>query len=140
MEFRTSTYSLLLGGAILSGALVLTGCSSGSTSGSGVSASASALAAAQNACGQRPSTSGDIYVRTIAPGVLPQAQELASKWGWDSTTSKCLTSVQYVIANAPQTSGACTQVAYVADNPGYHMHAASAPKLKHVIAETGPAC
>jgi len=140
VEVRTSTYSLLLGGAILSGALVLTGCSSGSTGGTGVSASASALAAAQSACGQRPSPSGDIYVRTIAPGVVPQVQELVSKWGWDSTTSKCMTSAQFVIENAPQSVGRCTQVAYVADNPGYHMHATSAPKLKHVFAQTGPAC
>lgn len=140
MQVRTSTRSWLLGGAILSGALVLTGCASSGSTGGGVSASASAIAAAANACGQRPSTSGDIYVRTIAPGLLPQVQELAGKWGWDSTTSKCLTSVQYVIATAPQAAGTCTQVAYVADNPGYHMHAASPPKLQHLVAETGPGC
>jgi hypothetical protein len=67
-------------------------------------------------------------------------QELAGKWGWDSTTNTCVTTVQYVIAHAPQSSGVCTQVAYVADNPGYHMHAVSAPRLKHVVAETGPGC
>jgi hypothetical protein len=141
VEVRISTRSWLLGGAILSGALVLTGCaSSGSAGGSSASASASAIAAAQNACGNRPNASGDIYVRTIASGGLPQVQELAGKWGWDSTSNKCVTSVQYVIAHASRTSGVCTQVAYVADNPGYHMHAASPARLKHVVAETGPGC
>jgi hypothetical protein len=67
-------------------------------------------------------------------------QELAGKRGWDSTTNKCVTSVQYVIGHAPETSGVCTLVAHVADNPGYHMHAASPPRLKHVAAETGPGC
>jgi len=141
VEVRISRCSWLLGGAILSGALLLAGCSSGgSGNGGGVSASSSAIAAAQSACGQRPQASGNIYVRTIAPGVLPAVQEIGGKWGWDSTANKCLTSVQYVIATAPQMTGVCTQVAYVADNPGYHMHASSAPRLKHVIAETGPAC
>jgi hypothetical protein len=139
VEVRISTCSWLLGGAILSGALLLTGCaSSGSAGGGGASASADAITAAQNACGQRPSPSGDIYVRTIAPGLLPQVQQLADKWGWDA--NKCLTSVQFVLAHAPQRGGSCTQVAYVADNPGYHRHAASAPRLKHVVAETGPGC
>jgi hypothetical protein len=141
VEVRISRCSWLLGGAILSGALLLTGCAgSGSSGGGGASASASAIAAAQNACGKRPAASGHIYVRTIASGVLPQVQELGGGWGWDSASNKCVTSVQYVIAHAPQETGVCTQVAYVTDNPGYRMHAASAPRLKHVVAETGPGC
>jgi hypothetical protein len=140
VEVRISTGSWLLGGAILSGALLLTGCAgSGSAGGGGASASPKPLTAAQ-ACGERPSASGDIYVWTTTPGVLPQVQVLNGKWGWDSTTSKCVTSVQFVMAHAPKAAGNCTQVGYVADNPGYHMHGASAPKLKHVVAETGPAC
>ena len=33
-----------------------------------------------------------------------------------------------------------TQIAYVADNPGYHSHATTAPPLVHVFAHAGPAC
>jgi hypothetical protein len=138
VEVRISACSWLLGGAILSGALVLTGCAS-SGSGGGGGASAKPTTAAE-ACGNRPSASGNIYVRTIAPGMLPEVQELTGGWGWDSTTNKCVTSLQYAIANAPQATGYCTQVAYVADNPGFHAHGASAPRLKHVVAQTGPGC
>jgi hypothetical protein len=143
VEVRISRCSWLLGGAVLAGALLLTGCaSSGSSGGGGASASAStsAIQAAQNACGKRPAASGKIYVRTIASGELPQVQELGGGWGWDSSSNKCVTSVQYVITHASQGTGVCTQVAYVADNPGYHMHSASAPRLKHVVAEAGPGC
>lgn len=138
MEVRISTCSWLLGGAILSGALLLTGCAGGGSTG-GAGASPKPITAAQ-ACGERPNASGNIYVWTSAPGMLPQVQVLDGKWGWDSTSNKCVTSVQFVIAHAPQTAGTCTQVGYVADNPGYHEHGISAPRLKHVFAEAGPAC
>jgi hypothetical protein len=76
----------------------------------------------------------------IQPGISPQAQELGGEWNWDYITDKCLTSVQFMIAAAPHTPGTCTQVGYVADNPGYNVNATSAPALKNVVAQTGPAC
>jgi hypothetical protein len=95
---------------------------------------------AADACDNRRDASGDIYVRMIQPGISSQAQELGGEWRWDSTINKCLTSVQLMIATAPHTPGTCTQVGYVVDNPGYNVNAASAPPLKNVVAETGPAC
>jgi hypothetical protein len=76
----------------------------------------------------------------ITPGQPPEAQELGGEWRWDFTTNRCLTSVQFMIATAPVTDGNCTQVGYVADNPGYNVNAVSAPPLKNVVAEAGPAC
>lgn len=99
-----------------------------------------AIQTAADACDNRPDASGDIYVRMIQPGTSAQAQELGGEWRWDYTTSKCLTSVQLMIATAPHTPGTCTQVGYVADNPGYNLNAASAPPLKNVVTQTGPAC
>ena len=68
--------------------------------------------------------SGDIYVRMITPGESPVAQELGGEWVWNSVSHKCLTSVQMMIATAPQGSGNCTQIGYAADNPGYACQAA----------------
>jgi hypothetical protein len=75
-----------------------------------------------------------------SPGVAPVAQRLGGNWIWDKTTSKCLTSVQMMIASAPQIAGNCTQVGYVVDNPGYNPDATPARRLKHVAAQSGPAC
>jgi hypothetical protein len=99
-----------------------------------------ATQSAADACDNRPDASGDIYVRMITPGVPAQAQELGGEWRWDSATSKCLTSVQLMIATAPQTAGNCTQVGYVADNPEYDPNATPAKPLENIVAQTGPAC
>jgi Protein of unknown function (DUF2510) len=95
---------------------------------------------AEDACSARPMASGDIYVRMIVPGVAPVAQELGGEWVWDVSSGKCLTSVQMMIAAAPQVSGNCTQVGYAADNPGYDPNATPAAPLAEVAAESGPAC
>jgi hypothetical protein len=92
-----------------------------------------------NACNNRPS-SGDIYLRMITPGTSPRAQERGGEWRWDDTMNKCLSSVQLMMATAPQSAGNCTQVSYVADNPGYNPSATVAAPLTHVVAQTGPAC
>jgi hypothetical protein len=63
----------------------------------------------------------------------------AANEGWNATLKKCLTSAQMMIATAPGVTGACTQVGDVADNPGYDVNAASAPPLKTVAAQAGPA-
>jgi hypothetical protein len=76
----------------------------------------------------------------IQPGEAPAAQQLGGEWQWDNTTDKCLTAVQWDIATAPRSSGNCTQVGYVADNPGYDVNATVAPPLTHVVAQAGPAC
>ena len=103
------------------------------------SASPKGITTARDACNER-SASADIYVRTVAPGLSPKAKRLGGKWGWDHVTSKCLTSVQYAVATAPLGAGHCTQVGYVADNPGYNANATPAPPLAHVAAQAGPAC
>jgi len=114
-----------------------------SSSASQVSTSAApakALAKAEDACGKRPLASGDIYVRMIQPGQAPVAQELGGEWEWNAALGKCLTSVQMIIATAPRIAGTCTQVGYIADNPGYNPDADVAAPLKHVAAQVGPAC
>jgi hypothetical protein len=111
-----------------------------SSAASSASATLDAAAKAADACSKRPPASGEIYVRTVASGGSPQAQRLGGGWAWDHTSNKCLTSAQMVIATAPLSSGDCTQVGYVADNPGYDPNAASAAALTHVAAHAGPAC
>lgn len=104
------------------------------------SAKPNATSKAADACDSRPWASGDIYVRMLSPGVQWEAQELGGEWSWDYTTGKCLTSVQLMIATAPQVPGSCPQVGYVADNPRYNANANAAAPLKNVVAESGPAC
>ena len=113
---------------------------SSSHSASKASAGSKKLTAKEDACDKRPAASGDIYVRMVTPGVSPQAQELGGEWRWDSAAKKCLTSVQLTVATAPLTHGNCTQVGYVADNPGYDVNARVAPRLTHLVAQAGPAC
>jgi hypothetical protein len=98
------------------------------------------VSAAATACDNRQNASGDIYVRIIAPGEAPVAQELGGEWRWDYATNMCLTSVQFTIAGVPQTAGNCTQVGYVTDNPGYNPNATPAKPLNQVVAQSGPAC
>ena len=76
----------------------------------------------------------------ISPGVPAEAQQLGGEWRWDVATGKCLTSVQMMISTAPTSAGNCTQVGYVADNPGYDPNATPAKPLTHVAAQAGPAC
>jgi hypothetical protein len=104
------------------------------------SATSKTISAAEKACDKRADASGDIYVRMIQPGQAPIAQELGGEWVWNVSLHKCLTSVQMMIATAPQSQGTCTQVGYVADNPGYDVNADTAAPLKNVVAQTGPAC
>jgi hypothetical protein len=95
---------------------------------------------AEAACAARGFASGDIYVRWTDPGVPWTAQELGGEWVWNVALGKCLTSVQMEIAASPPGAGNCTQVGYVAENPGYDVNATPAPPLEDVAAETGPAC
>jgi len=104
------------------------------------SATSKAIDDAANACDNRPDASGDIYVRMVPPGVPAQAQELGGEWRWNSSLGKCQTSVQLMISTAPISAGNCTQVGYVADNPGYDPNATPAAPLKNVAAQAGPAC
>jgi hypothetical protein len=105
-----------------------------------VQAAKKASTAEADACYKRPWTSGDIYVRMIRRGRPPHARELGGKWEWNHASSKCETSVQMMISTAPMTGGNCTQVGYVADNPGYDPNATPAARLKKVVALAGPAC
>ena len=92
------------------------------------------------ACDARPDASGDIYVWIKTPGVQPLAQELGGEWRWNSATHTCQTSVQLMLSAAPTSPGNCTQVGYVADNPGYDPDATPAKPLKIIAGEIGPAC
>jgi hypothetical protein len=155
----------LLAGAVFAGTLLVSGCSGGGSvsvgsaqpastaaattvasskaaanAGAAPTASSKAVSAAQKGCGARATTSGRIYVRMILPGQTPIAQELGGERVWNRTLRKCLTSVQMIIAAAPKIAGSCTQVGYVADNPGYDANAAVAAPLKRVVAQSGPAC
>ncbi len=76
----------------------------------------------------------------IQPGEDPVAQEIGDESTWNAVLNKCLTGVQMIIAAAPRVPGTCTQVGYVADNPGYDVNADSAPPLDNVVAQVGPAC
>jgi hypothetical protein len=100
----------------------------------------SKIDAESNACDNRPNASGDIYVWMLVPGVQAEAQELGGEWRWDYGSNKCLTSVQLTLAAAPTNPGTCTQVGYVADNPGYDVNATPAKRLKVFAGEVGPAC
>jgi hypothetical protein len=111
-----------------------------SSAASRASATSRTIAKAEDACYKRPPASGDIYVRMVTPGVSPQAQQLGGGWVWNHTSNKCLTSVQMVMATAPLSSGSCTQVGYVADNPGYDPNATVAAPLMHVVVQKGSAC
>ena len=91
-------------------------------------------------CDDRKNASGDIYVRMKTRGTATVAQELGGEWRWDYSTGKCLTSVQLMIATAPQVPGSCTWVGYVADNRGYHVNATPARPLRNVAASSGSAC
>ena len=136
-------------GAALAATLLLSSCAASSAAGdtaspssaaSSSSATSQATAKAADACDNRPNASGDIYVRMISPGVPAETQQLGGEWRWDVATGKCLTSAQMMIATAPTSAGNCTQVGYVADNPGYDPNATPAKPLTHVAAQAGPAC
>ena len=100
----------------------------------------SKLDAEENACDNRTNASGDIYVWLLVPRTQAVAQELGGEWRWDSETNKCLPSVQLMLAATPTNPGTCTQVGYVADNPGYDVNATPARRLKVLAGERGPAC
>jgi hypothetical protein len=76
----------------------------------------------------------------LSPGTQWIAQQLGGEWTWNATLHKCLTSVQMTIATAPWSSGNCTQVGYVAQNPGYDPNATVAAPLTHIAKQAGPAC
>src|SRR5712691_2108699 len=141
----------LLASAVIVGTLLASGCSGGgsvsagnaqpaSSAAAAPAASSKAVSAAQKGCGTRATSSGRIYVRMILPGQTAIAQELGAERVWNRTLHKCLTSVQMIIAAAPKIAGSCTQVGYVADNPGYNANAAIAAPLRKVVAQAGPAC
>jgi hypothetical protein len=47
---------------------------------------------------------------------------------------------ELMVVTAPQAKGNCTQIAYVANNPGYDSHTSPALSLHHAVVQTGPAC
>lgn len=140
--------TLAAAAALAAAALLVSGCASTPTSSPAPGARTSTAAAhaarsktaAINACYKRPWATGQIYVRTVVPGLATTAQEYGGEWSWDYTTGQCTDSADMMIETAPTGPGYCTQVALAADNPGYDAGAAPAAPLKHLIDSAGPAC
>jgi hypothetical protein len=114
-------------------ALTLTACGS-----SAPSASKSATSSAESACQNKSPASGDIYVWEESPGVEPMAHQLGGGWVWNHSLNRCQTSVQFMIATAPNGPADCTEIGYVADNPGYNPNADPAHPPKHIADKSGP--
>lgn len=142
--------------AALAAAVSLAACSSGAASTATAAtavhsarpaaSSAAAKAAAKkrqhaiDACYKRRPASGDIYVRTAAPGTAATAQQLGGGWTWDYTAGQCLSSVALTIETAATGPGDCTTVGFVSDNPGYDANATPARRLESITAQAGPGC
>jgi len=77
----------------------------------------------------------DVLVRYIVPGLQANAQELGEVF-----LAQCESTLDYIAQTAPTGDGYCTQVAWVADNPGYNPDAVPAPPLKKVIEAIGGSC
>ncbi len=90
-------------------------------------------------CGARPAPPGPIVVRSYEPGQPPTALQLADRWLWIPPAGGCVTSVTWLLAGAPRTSG-CMQVGLMAGNPGYPAAVVPAPPLREVLEQEGPAC
>ena len=100
----------------------------------------SATASTKAECERQPDASGDILVRMTTNGQPAITQQLGGAWTWNTRTRRCDTPVQAVLSTASGNAGSCTQVAYVASNPGYRLAASPAPPLKKILAAKGPAC
>jgi hypothetical protein len=138
--------SIPFGAAVLATAAVLTGCGGASSpsrttvAGRPPSPTPSAVASTKAECESRPDASGDILVRMTTNGQPAVTQQLGGAWSWNTRTHRCDTPVQAVLSTASGNAGSCTQVAYVASNPGYRMSVSPAPPLKKILAAKGPAC
>ncbi|HEY2520325.1 MAG TPA: hypothetical protein VGJ19_09460 [Streptosporangiaceae bacterium] len=99
-----------------------------------------AAASTKAECEGRPDASGDILVRMTTNGQPAVTQQLGGAWTWNTRTHRCDTPVQAVLSTASGNAGSCTQVAYVATNPGYRMSVAPAPPLRKIVATKGRAC
>ena len=143
MSLRTS---IPLGAAVLAAAAVLAGCggapnrSQTTTVDRPPSPTPSATASTRAECEGRSDASGDILVRTTTNGQPAVTQQFGGAWTWNTRTHRCDTPVQAVLSTASGNAGSCTQVAYVASNPGYRLAASPAPPLKKVVAAKGRAC
>ncbi len=92
---------------------------------------------------EAPSTSGtchlkykeDLIERSIAPGVQPDSMLVG-----DVVLALCLPTVEAIRVQTPSGPGYCTQIARVADNPGYQDDVRPAKPLKKVLAQYGDGC
>lgn len=80
-------------------------------------------------------TTQDLIVRTVTPGIAPNAQVLG-----DVDLVNCQSTLAMIQETAPRFPGDCTQVALSKDNPGYNADATPAGPLRKVILAIGPAC
>jgi hypothetical protein len=138
--------SIPLGAILLAAAAAAVGCGSPSnpartsTVDRPPSPTPSAAASTKAECESKPDASGDILVRMTTNGQPAVTQQLGGAWTWNTRTHRCDTPVQAVLSTASGNAGSCTQVAYVASNPGYRLTTAPAPPLKKILGAKGPAC
>jgi hypothetical protein len=90
-------------------------------------------------CDAQSKATEDIFVRLITPLQTPVAERLRAT-AWNATTQTCDSSMQMILSSAPSDAGHCTQVGYVAYNPGYNPNATPAAPLRKVVASAGPTC
>lgn len=88
-------------------------------------------------CQSRPPANGEILARSITTDEPPWVDPLGGGWVWSFSEEECITSIEMILGANPSLPGFCTQVALVADNPGYDPDQRPAPPLRNVIAVAG---
>lgn len=78
---------------------------------------------------------GDVIVWMKVKGIPDSAQLLGGN-GYPN----CQSTFDMVRSTSPNVPGACTEAAWVSDNPGYDADATPAKRPKHVQVAVGPAC
>ena len=109
--------------------LAVTSCSGGTTAAKTTEAS----------CASRPAPSGPVVVRSAWPGQPPRAMEFRDRWLWAPPAGGCVTSVSWLLAGTPLTTG-CLQIGLLSQNPGYQAAKVPAPPLRRVAEQEGPDC
>ena len=109
--------------------LIVTACAGGGTP----------AATTASRCQARPAPSGPVVVRSAWPGQPPRAMEFRDRWLWAPPAGGCVTSVTWLLAGTPLTTG-CLQIGLLSQNPGYQAAKVPAPPLRKVAEQEGPDC
>lgn len=90
------------------------------------------------ACASRKGNPGEIYVwNSYGSDQPPDAMRLGAGYVWNFGDRTCITSTQFALTTNPGLPGFCTKVAKVSANPGYRVDDVPAPRLKHIIGQSG---